>query len=51
MIAKATFLSTIGERTIETMQNQSPKDKVLEKDYGWKMEIKMVESKMGRYME
>ena len=32
MIAKATFLSTIGERTIETMQILSPKDKILEKD-------------------
>ena len=35
MIAKATFLSTIGERTIEAMQNQCPKDKILEKDLKW----------------
>ncbi len=35
MIAKATFLSTIGERTIETLQNRNPKDKLLEEDQNW----------------
>ena len=31
-IAKATFLTLVGERTIDIVQNQNPKGKVLEKD-------------------
>ena len=34
-IAKATFLTLIGDRTVDPMKNQNPKDDVLEKELKW----------------
>ena len=34
-IAKATFITLIGKKTVEILQNRNPKDKVLEKDLKW----------------
>ena len=34
-IAKATFVTTLGDRTIDAIKNQNPKDAVLQKDLKW----------------
>ena len=34
-IAKATFLTVIGDKAVKIMQNRKPKDKVLDKDLKW----------------
>ncbi len=34
-IAKATFLTVIGNNTVKVMQNRKPKEKILEKDLKW----------------
>ena len=34
-IAKATFLTAIGDKAVKIMQNRKPKDKVLDKDLKW----------------
>ena len=34
-IAKATFITTLGDRTIDAIKNQNPKDTVLQQDLKW----------------
>ncbi len=34
-IAKATFITTLGDRTIDAIKNQTPKDAVLQQDLKW----------------
>ncbi len=34
-IAKATFVTVIGNKAVKIMQNHKPKDKILEKDHEW----------------